>query len=95
MPAITVTHRQPTQPKAGDDPGHDYYECTRGAADLRARTAKCGDQKSSHNSCVQAGLRRDARGDAERHGKRQCHEPNRDPGEQIVEKHVGGVDTKT
>jgi hypothetical protein len=41
-------------------------------------------RKPATTACIEAGLRRDAGGDAEGHGQRQCDQAHRDSCQQIV-----------
>ncbi len=81
MPAMSVTMARPLNAEAGHNARHDHDKCAGRSADLRARAAQSGNQKSGHNCRVKAGLRRDPGGNAEGHGQRQRDQPHRDPGE--------------
>jgi hypothetical protein len=78
-------HEQPVDAVMQDDSGHHDDERSRGAADLGPGSAERRDQESRDDGAVDAGLRRHARGDGERHGQGERHEPHRDSGDQVVE----------
>ena len=87
-------HGEAAHAEAGDDAGDDDDECAGGSTDLGARATEGGDEESGDDGGVEAGLRRDAGGDAEGHGKRKCDQADRDAGEQVVEEHLGGIGTE-
>ena len=84
-------HGKAAHAEAGDDAGDDDDERAGGSADLGARAAQGGDEKSGDDGGVKAGLRRDARGDAEGHGKRQSDQAHGDAGKQVVQEHLLAV----
>ena len=79
-------HEQAVDAVHGDDPGHDDHERAGGSADLSLRSAQRGDQKARDDGAVDAGLRREAGGDGERHGQRQGHQTDGDAGDNVLQK---------
>jgi len=75
-------------PLVKPDNDHARDEADRGS---EAGEAHEEQDESGDDGRVEAGLRRDAGGDAEGHGKRKSDQPDRDAGEQVVEEHLGGV----
>ena len=67
-----------------DYPGNDHDECASGAADLNPRSAERRDDEAGDDRAVDAGLRREARGDRKGHGERQCDQSDRDAGDEIL-----------
>ena len=53
-----------------------------------------GDQEAADDGRVDAGLRGDAGGDAERHGQGQCDESDGDAGNQVGNKITAAVSRK-
>ena len=64
-------------PEFRDDAGDDDDESAGRAADLDARTAESRDQASGNDRRVEAGLRSNARSDAEGHRQRQGDQADR------------------
>ena len=88
-------HEQTIDAVSGDDSSYDYDEGTSGAADLSFRSTQRGNQKSSDDRAVNAGLRGEAGSDCERHRQGQCHEAYGDAGDQIKQKFVTVVGSET
>ena len=76
-------HQQPGQAVLRDDAGDDHDERAGRSADLDARSAERRDEESADDRRVDAGLGRDAAGDAERHGQRQRHQAHGDARDDI------------
>ena len=72
----------------------DDDEGARGAADLHAAAAEKRNQKARDDGRVDARFGRNARGDAEGHGKRQRHHADREAGRDVAAQHVGVVAAK-
>ena len=83
-PAIIVHMNRPGDAVLGDDAGDHDDERAGGAADLDARSAERRDEEAGDDRAVDAGLRREARGDGECHRERQRDEADRDPGDEIL-----------
>ncbi len=84
-------HGEAGQAEAGDDAGDDDDECAGGSADLGARAAQGGDEKTGDDGGVESGLRRDSRGDAKGHGERQRDQADGDAGKKVVQEHLPAV----
>ena len=84
-------HEQAVDAVLGDDAGHDDDERAGRPADLHVRAAERRDDEAGDDRAVDAGLRRHARGDRERHGQRQRDEADRDAGDQIRDEQLWRV----
>ena len=85
------THVQAVDAVYGDDAGDDDDKCTCRPADLSLRSAQSGDQEPGHDGAIDAGLRCQPGSDRERHGQRQCHQADRDPGNHVMQKFVEAI----
>ncbi len=90
-PAIAVTISSPEMPNRSTMPGNNHDECARRSADLNARSAQRGDQKSRDHGRIDSSLRSDAARNAKSHRQRQRHYPYRHAGDQILKKNLPGV----
>ena len=70
-PAIIVHMNRPSTPYLRDDARHDDDERAGRPADLHVRAAERRDEEAGDDRAVDAGLRRHAGGDRERHRQRQ------------------------
>ena len=78
-------HEQPVEAVDAHDPGDHDDERARRPTDLGAGATQRGDDEPGDDGAVDAVLRRNARGDRERHRQRQRDEADRHPGHQIVQ----------
>ena len=76
-------HEQAVDAVLGDDARDDHDERAGRSADLHVRAAERRDEEAGDDRAVDAGLRRHARGDRERHRQRQRDEADGDAGDQI------------
>ena len=83
--------REAGDAEAGDDAGDDDDEGAGGSADLGARAAEGGDEEAGDDGGVEAGLRRDAGGDAEGHGERKSDEADGEPATRSWSERAEGV----
>ena len=67
-----------------DDAGDDHDEGAGGPANLEARSAEGRDEEAGDDGAVDSSLRGEAGGDGKRHGERQGHQADGDPGHQIL-----------
>ena len=74
------THEQAVNAMRGHNAGDYDHKGTGWATDLGRRAAERGDEKARDHGAVNAGLRRESRGDGKRHGQRQRHQPHGDSG---------------
>jgi hypothetical protein len=70
-------HQQTGEAEAGDDAGNDHDERAGRSRDLQARAAQQRDDEAAGDRGVDAGLRRDAGRDPERHRKGKRDEADR------------------
>ena len=68
----------------GDDARHHHDEGAGWTADLDARSAEGGNREPGDDGAIDAVLRRHAGRDGERHGQRERHQADRDPGDEIA-----------
>ena len=71
---------QPVDAVAGDRRGDEHDEGAGRTADLEAAAAQQRDQEAADDGRVEPALRRDARGDGDRHRQRQRDDGDRQPG---------------
>ena len=88
-------HEQAVDAVGRDDAGDDDDERAGRAADLEARAAERRDEEAGDDRAVQAGLRRHAGRDGERHRQRQRDQADRDAGDQVVTKLLQRVRAKS
>ena len=74
-----------------DDAGHDDDERACRATDLDSGSPQRGDDEAGDNSAVDPVLRWHAGRDGKRHRQRKGHQPDRDAGDEIADKRLGGV----
>jgi hypothetical protein len=66
-----------------------------GLADLRLRSAEGGDQEARDNGALDAGLRRESRGNGKGHGQWEGDEADGDSGDHVEQKFVAIVIAQT
>ena len=84
-------HEQAVHAVLRDDAGDDDDECACRSGDLHARTAQRRHDEAGHDRAVDAGLRRQARGDGERHRQRQRDQAHGDAGGHVGHQRVAVV----
>ena len=84
-------HEQSIDTMCRDNPSHHNHESSRWTADLRLRTTQQRNKESRDNRAVNAGLRRQSRGNRKRHRQGQGHQSDGHARNQVVQKFVGVV----
>ena len=87
-------HEETVDAVSGDDAGDDDEGAGR-AADLRLRSAEGGDQEARDNGALDAGLRRESRGNGKGHGQWEGDEADGDSGDHVEQKFVAIVIAQT
>ena len=84
-------HKQAIHAMNSNDARHHDHERSGRPANLRLRSAQCGDKESRDDGAIDARLRSKSRGNSERHGQRQRDQTDRHSRDQIKQKLVAIV----